>query len=205
MSSNLQNLFDDYARSKPSKGKLDAAVKLLIHTSKALNIPSAEEVEEDRFIEIPLAIDAFHLKSKNAAILDKSILAEMIGSYGPRDGWGAVLDQLLDDEDVNLRQYALQTLEVSGKRNPENILPYIEKAIHSKDTLMHNIAAILVARLYCSGHQDYIKALIQQWKSQGKQLFIQEIFNNIHPLEYALITKSECQIFKAWLKEEFKL
>lgn len=205
MSNNLQSLFDEYTRIKPSKGKLDAAVKLLIHICKALKIASAEDVTEERFTEIPLAIVAFHLKSNDASIQDKSILAEMIGSYGPRDGWDVVLDQLLEDEDANLRQYALQTLEVSGLRDPESILPYIERAIHSKDTLMHYIAAILVSRLYCGGHQDYIKKLVQQWILQGKIQFIKEIYNNIHPLEHTMITKSECQIFKNWLKKEFNL
>jgi len=205
MASNLQLLFDYYTKKKPSKGKLDAAVKLLIHTCKALRISSAEEVGPDQFEEIPRAIEIFHAQSKDAAIQDKSILAEMIGSYGPRDGWDIVLDKLLNDNDKNLRQFALQTLELSGSQDPQIVIPYIEKAMISKDAIMVHIAAILVSRLYCSGHQDRITSLICEWEEQGKRESIQQVYTNIPSMERDPHTKSDCQMFKSWLKHEFLL
>ncbi len=205
MASNLQILFDEYAKRKPSKGKLDAAIKFLIHTCKALRISSAEEVGPDEFSGILKSIELFHARSRDAAIQDKSILAEMIGSYGPKDGWDIVLDQLLNDHDKNLRQFALQTLELSGEHNPQIIIPYIEQAMTAKDAIMVHIAAILVTRLYCSGHKDYITSLISEWEEKGKREFILQVYANIPDVEHDRYARSDCQMLKSWLKQEFLL
>lgn len=203
--SNLQILFDNYSQQKPSKGKRDAAVKLLIHICKSLRTSSAEEIGPDQFVEIPKAIEIYHARSRDAAIQDKSILAEMIGSYGPRDGWESVLELLLNDPDKNLRQFSLQTLELSGEQDPQLIVPYIEKAMTAKDAIMVHIAAILVSRLYCSGHQDYITSLICEWEEKGKREFIQQVYANIPVPENEQYSKSDCHMFKSWLKHEFML
>lgn len=200
----LQTLFDYYKETGPSKGKLKDAAHVLIHICKAVRVNKPEDIGPDMFENIPHALDLFYGANNEKAAQDKGLFAEMIGRFGPRDGWERPFEKLLNDADSNVRQFTLNTLEYCGKKDPELIRPYIEQTFHSKDILLRTVAAILVGKLYCAGHGAYFKAHIDRWKSGEGRLFIQEIYSNLRFSEKNGIQESACADFKNWLKKEFR-
>ena len=154
---NLQDLYDFYRQTNPSPGKIKAATVFLIHCCKALNLSNPDDITEDLYQEIPKAIDTLYKHSESQAIQDKSIFAEMIGRFGPKQGWEKVLDILLNDGDENLCQFTLQSLEYYGCENPEEIYPYVERYINSNDPLMVHIASRIFVGMLCTAHSDFIQ------------------------------------------------
>jgi len=201
---NLQDLFDFYKETEPTKGKLSSAVNVLIHISQALKVAGPEQVGPDKYAEIIPALDEYFPNSIDKAIQDKSILGEMIGRYGPRDGWENPLRALLNSADSNLRQYVFQALDFIGERSPKFILPYIEKYRSSDDLLMRNVAAILVGKLFCAGRSDFLKPVFRSWQQQGGKLFINEIASQIKSVN-GYFSKDDYEHFKKWLQEELQI
>ena len=205
---NLQKLFNYYRDTNPSSGKLNSAASLLIHVCTALNVKNPEDIHDYLLEDIPAALDEHFKGNRDKAIQDKSILAEMIGRFGPKEGWQVTLDILLRDTDSNLRQFALQSLEYCGNSEPELILPYIEKYSKSKDPLLRNISALLVSRIFCTSGRDFLKPVIAKWKLDKNTLFIREIITNIDELNHSTNSDSaeaSCRQFKTWLQKEFNI
>jgi len=202
---NLQKLFDFYRDTKPTKGKLNDAANFLIHTCKALRVTMPEDIDPELLEDIPTAIEEYFGPSRDKAIQDKSTFAEMIGRYGPKNGWEKPFQKLLNDSDSNLRQFALHALEYCGKKTPELIIPYIETVSKSKDLLMRNVAVILVGKLFCAGHNELLKTVIQGWQKQGNRIFIQEIYLYIRTNSRPDMPEDARIQFKNWLQLEFNL
>lgn len=55
---NLQEIFNFYINTNPTKWKLRNASNLLIHACQALNVNSAEEIDEELLEELPEALDS---------------------------------------------------------------------------------------------------------------------------------------------------
>ncbi len=199
----LQTLFDYYKDTTPSKGKLKEAANVLIHICKAVRVSKPEDIGPDKFENIPHALDLFYGIHKEKAAQDKGIFAEMIGRFGPRAGWEKPFEKLLLDADDNLRQFSLNALEFCGSREPSLIIPYIERTFQSKDILMRTVAAILIGKIYCSGHSAFIKSVILQWKEGDGRLFIQEIYSNLRFSQQNGIQNEACRSLKNWLQQEF--
>ena len=176
---NLQELYDYYITTKPSQGKLKSASSMLIRVCKVLNLNSPEDITSKYFEKIPSAIDAYHKTSKNLAIQDKSILAEMIGRYGPKDGWENTFNILLTDKDSNLDQFTLHSLEYSGHENYPLTVTYIEKFMHHHDRLMRHVSAHLACNLLCSDRAEDIKIKILDWIDQGNDEFTKSIYESL--------------------------
>lgn len=172
---NLQDLYDYYIQTVPSQGKLKSASSMLIHVCKTLDLNSPEDITEDYYREIPSAIDQYHEASENLAIQEKSILAEMIGRYGPKDGWEKTFNVLLSDRDSNLCQFTLHSLEFSGHENFPVTVSYIEKFMHHHDRLMRHVSAHLVCNLINSDRVEDIKAKISEWINKGEDEFTRNI------------------------------
>ena len=173
---NLQELYDYYLDTRPSRGKLKSASSMLIRVCKVLKLNSPEDITSDYYKEIPAAIDKYHESSENLAIQNKSILAEMIGRYGPKDGWEKTFNVLLSDKDENLCQFTLHSLEYSGSKNYPLTLSYIEKYMHHHDRLMRHVSAHLVCNLLCSDRAEAIKTKILEWVDSGQDEFNKNIF-----------------------------
>jgi hypothetical protein len=184
---NLQNLYDYYLKTKPSTGKIRTATTLLIRICKALNTDALEDITPEMYKQIPLAIDEFYGTSSYKALQDKSMLAEMIGRYGPRNGWEEVLDILLQDADSNLRQFTLQSLSYYSFRDPHTILPYIEKYKNSEDTDLKNVSINLLCKLLTSEHSKEIFDHIQSWPLKEDQVFLNEVKDCLTKFDYSEI------------------
>ncbi len=199
----LQTLFDYYKDTAPSKGKLRDAANVLIRICKAVRVSKPEDIGPDKFENIPHALDLFYGPQKEKAAQDKGIFAEMIGRFGPRKGWEKPFEKLLNDPDSNLRQFSLNALEFCGKRDPQLVLPYIEQTFHSKDILMRTVAAILVGKIYCAGHTEFLEPVILRWKEGDGRMFIQEVYSSLRYSLHTGIPNEDCDKFKNWLKLEF--
>lgn len=199
---NLQDLYDYYRQTNPSQGKIKAATSFLIHCCKALNESNPDDVTEDLYEEIPGSIEMHFKHAESQSIQDKSILAEMIGRYGPRDGWDKVLEILLKDSDENLRQFTLQSLEYSGCENPKVIYPYVERYLFSDNSLMLHIAARIFISMLCTAHSEFIQKKVKEIVEQGRVDVIQALKTNLgaaikqrHDAE----NKSLCRTYYDWL------
>jgi hypothetical protein len=205
---NLQDLYDYYISTKPSHGKLKSASSMLIRVCKVLNFTSPEELTSEYFSEIPAAIDKFYKSSENLAIQDKSVLAEMIGRYGPKDGWEKTFNILLTDKDSNLSQFTLHSLEYSGHENYPITISYIEKYMHHHDRLMRHVSAHLVCNLLCSERADDIKQKILKWINNGDDEFNKSIYD---ALDGVLKNKTnikntmQSQAAFKWLKNQLNI
>lgn len=201
---NLQDLFDYYRQTNPSQGKLKSATAFLIHCCKALNLSNPEEITDEIYDEIPGAIDNLYKYSESQAIQDKSILAEMIGRYGPRQGWEKTLEILLNDPDENLCQFTLQSLEYYGCENPEHIYPYIERYINFSNPLMVHIASRIFVSMLCTAHSDFIQQKIKEIVEKGDLKIIDALKKNLqaavqqrlHPDKNRL-----CKTYYGWLED----
>jgi hypothetical protein len=172
---NLQHLYDDYIETRPSSGKIKTATSMLIHVCKALEISSQEEVTSEYFESIPHALDTYFSAHPLKATLDKTMLAEMIGRVGPKKSVKKLLEKLLTDEDENVRQFSLNCLEYYGIKNPNSILPYIEKYRRSPDEEMLITAATLVGNIQCSDQHEMILEKIKRWYKNGDIIFVREV------------------------------
>lgn len=202
---NFQDLYDYYLETRPSKGKVKSASSMLIRVCKILKLNSPEDITSDYYKEIPAAIDRYYESSNNLAIQDKSILAEMIGRYGPKNGWEKTFNVLLEDKDDNLCQFALHSLEYSSNKNYPVTLSYIEKYMHHHDRLMRLVSAHLVCNLLCSDKAEDIKIKILEWIETGQDEFTNSIFDC---LEGVLKNKTNiknitlCQDAYNWISEQ---
>lgn len=203
---NLQELYDVFLRTKPSDGKIKAATTMMIHVSKALNMSSNEEITTEYFVEIPRSLDEFFYNTPPKATQDKAILSEMIGRVGPVPELRGLLENLLADEDENVRQYTLHSLEYSGLTDPRSIFPYIEKYIHSIDPIMTTMAAHLTGKISCSEKYQQVLDRILIWYGKGEYAFVQEVVKRMiqlreHGLCREFVLTSD-EIIN-WCKEKF--
>ncbi len=180
---NLQELYDYYIATNPSSGKISAATTLLIHICKALNFDMTEQITPEYFSDIPAALDDFYRLSPNKAIQDKSILSEMIGRYGPRDGWEDVVEILLKEKDLNLRQFALHSLEYYGHENPQMVIPYLNRFISTSNEIMREIAAHVYASFLCDENLKSADIVMDTVKKINNQLFLKDIYMAILDLK----------------------
>lgn len=177
--SNLQELHDFYLSTKPKTGKVQAASSFLVRLCKHLNVDSPEEITPGMYTNLPEIIGSYYSEDFHKAIQDKSLLAEMIGRYGPREGWEKVLAFLLNEDDENLRQFSFQSLEFSAKENPKAVMPYIEKYKNSNDELMRTVAARIMSQIFSTKYLKYLESSIEKWSKKGEHAFIEEIRLNI--------------------------
>jgi hypothetical protein len=177
--SNLQKLHDFYLSTKPSLVKIQSASKLLIRLCKYFNVDSSEEIIPELYSKIPSAIDTYYSKDFHKAVQDKSILAEMIGTFGPLEGWEIVLEIFLNDEDPNLRQFSFQSLEYVAKRKPKLIIPYIEKYKDSEDLVMQTVAARIISKIYSPENKEFFISKIMEWSEEGSFEFLKILDKNI--------------------------
>ncbi len=204
----LQELYDYYLQCGPSRGKIKNATTLLIHICRAMNKNAPEEISSDLFGEIPKAIDELYWNTPSKSIQDKSMLAEMIGKYGPQHGWEKPLEILLSDPDENLRQFTLHSLEFCSRDKPELILPYIEKYKRSEDIMMRRIAAHLMISLMCSEKSESIKETLMQWAANGEREFIAEIAMGLRDMLARKPQRdnvSECKEIYQWIGKKFNI
>jgi len=169
---NLQALYDHFIKTKPSAGKIRAATTLMIRICKALDMDAPEEVTHEIYVEIPQAIDEYYGAQSSKALQDKSMLAEVIGRFGPRQNWENVIDKLLEDEDQNLRLFTLQSLSYYGREKPESVLSYVERYMQSNDLEMKNGAAKLLYDLLKSKQADKILPKIKSWSKTENADFL---------------------------------
>jgi hypothetical protein len=204
---NLQELFDIYIRTKPSAEKIRAATSMMIHIGKALNVANQEEIDAEYFEDISTVLDEFFQNSPQKAILDKAILAEMIGRVGPKGGARTILDKLLEDKDANVRQYTLQTLEYYGKKYPKSVFEYIEKYRSSPDNDMSTAAAALTAKLFNTNKYENVLVQLKKWCSNEHFDFLDLVIDRIRNL-YTHTDENEIQLsqaeFEQWLKKNCK-
>ncbi len=200
---NLQDLYEFYLQTKPSKGKVQAATRFLIHICRYLQVSSPEEVTPDRFGEIPEAIESHHELAYHSAIQEKSILAEMIGRYGPRDGWEKVLDILLTDKDDNLRQFTLQALAYSVCDQLESIISYLERFKDGEHPLMRQVTASLIAKVLVQKGCEQLKSRIVLWAQQGDPAMIQQIYDHVQTISLSTADYSQAAKVTRWFLSTF--
>jgi hypothetical protein len=176
--SNLQALHDFYLSTKPNSGKVQHASKLLIRLCRQMNLDSPEDITPELYHSLPEIIDIYYRKDIHKAIQDKSMLAEMIGRYGPKEGWEVVINNLLTNSDSNLRQFSFQALEYSAKENPNLILPYIEKFKNDPDSLMIAVAARIMSKMCTYKNQKMIDSLLIKWSKEGHFEFLELLRKN---------------------------
>ncbi|MBN2423651.1 MAG: hypothetical protein JXR46_06980 [Calditrichaceae bacterium] len=201
----LQDLYDAYIQTMPSSGKIKSATTLLIHICKAMNVSSAEEILTQDFAEIPHALNSFYKASSDKGVQDKSMLAEMIGRYGPKDGWEKPYDILLSDSDENLRQFTLYSIESIAETNPDLLIKYIERYMQADDPLFINIAAHLAGKIMCGKHRQKMQEVVEKWLKEGKLSFLEEIINTLKMTiqrKEKLNQHEACQSAYEWLKNQ---
>ena len=177
--SNLQALHDYYLTTKPNTGKVQYASKFLIRLCRHLNLDTPEDITPQYYGELPAVIDEYYQNDIHKAIQDKSMLAEMIGRYGPTDGWEKALAALLKDKDENLRQFSFQSLEYFALRDPKLVLQYIDKYKDSDDFLMLAVAARVMSKMYTPENKSILENAIDSWKKSGSVEFLKELKRNI--------------------------
>ena len=175
----LQDLHDHYLSTRPNTLKVQAASKLLIRLCIHLKLDTSADITSEYYKTLPQVIDEYYHNDFHKAIQDKSMLAEMIGRYGPSDGWESTLETLLNDKDSNLRQFSFQSLEFCGQRNPMLILPYIERYKDSNNELMKSVAARIFSKIYSVQHKDLFIKLLENWNNKGSLEFLSLLHKNI--------------------------
>jgi len=176
---NLQDLYDTYIETRPSSAKIRNATSMMIHVCRALDISAQEEVTTEYFDSIPRALNDFYMAHPTKSTMDKSILAEMIGRIGPKRKLRPLLEKLLTDNDENVRLFTLNSLEYCGKKDPGQILPYIERYRKSADLEMRATAASLVGNLHCSEKNEEILSWIKKWHDEEDYAFVHEILERM--------------------------
>lgn len=176
---NLQDLHDHYLSTRPKTLKVQTASKLLIRLCIHLKLDTPEEITPEIYKDLPGNINDATPGNHHKAIQDKSMLAEMIGRYGPVDGWQYPYENLLKDQDVNLRQFSLQALEYCGLEKPELVIPYIEKYMNSSDETMRVVSARVLCRIYSVQNNDLFIKLAEKWNHKDNYEFLCLIHKNI--------------------------
>ena len=205
---NLQELYDFYLQTKPSRGKVKSATTLLIHICKALGVNSAEEISSGFYEDVPTAIEKYYENEPHKAIQDKSILAEMIGRFGPKNGFEKAFDILLSDRDENLRQFTLYSLEDRSCDAQELVTNYVERFRKSPDPLMRYVAAHLTSRMLCCEKNQFIKTQMASWSEDGDLSFIKEVSTcmvSFLERQARLSETSNCESAFNWLRSEFNI
>ncbi len=204
---NLQELYDFYLETNPSTGKIRNATNFLIHACQAMEVSCPEDITDEMLMELPAAIDHYFRENRQKAVHDKGVLAEMIGRYGPKDGWKEVYEILLTDSDENLRQFTLQAIEFSARKDPNIALPYIEKFRNGENGLMRRVAALLTLRMICSKQKEFIAEQIIRWSKEDAEfldlvieLLEHQAHNSLNNLDYKLL----CQDAYEWLTAHLK-
>ena len=204
---NLQELYDFYLETNPSTGKIRNATNFLIHACQAMDVSCPEDITDEMLMELPAAIDNYFRENRQKAVHDKGVLAEMIGRYGPKDGWEDVYEILLKDSDENLRQFTLQAIEFSARKNPNIALPYIEKFRNGENGLMRRVAAILTLRMICSEQKEFITEHMIRWSKEDPEFSVlvielleHQAHNSLNNLDYKLL----CQDAYEWLTAHLK-
>lgn len=205
----LQDLHDYYIRTKPSTGKIRSASLLIINLCQALGVDSAEEITSEQFAGIPATIERFYGTAYHKAIQDKSILAEMIGCYGPQNGWQETLEKLLSDPDENLRQFTLRALGYLREVNVQLLIPYIERYLDDQNAVMREVAFHLIVRLLCTDQSEAMKERILTWVRSGKKQILEQLLKNLeNESELSLLddaaVNNVCRELIAWVKEQIK-
>lgn len=185
---NLQELFDAYLRTEPTAEKIKSATSMLIHIGKALNVPTQEEIDREYYADITRSLDDYFSKTPAKARLDKAILAEMISRVGLKPSLKPILAELLSDQDENVRQFTLQSLEYHGCKNPRAILPVIDKYRKSDDDVMVSSTAYLTAKLVCSDFSQLMLDRLARWYKQGSQVFVTDVLKRT----IYLLNKGNC-------------
>lgn len=176
---NLQELHDHYLKTKPHIQKVQRSSQFIVRLCRHLNLSSPEEIDPELYSELPKAVDAYYKNDFHKAIQDKSMLAEMIGRYGPINGWENVLDALFRDEDSNLRQFSLQSLEFCGRENLNLIISYLEKYKDSGDELMKAVSARVISKVYSPQNEDLLLEQIQKWINNKDWNFLDDLNKRI--------------------------
>ena len=206
---NLQELYDFYLETNPSTGKIRNATNFLIHACQAMDVSYPEDITDEMLTELPDAIDHYFKENHQKAVHDKGVLAEMIGRYGPKDGWEEVYEILLKDSDENLRQFTLQAIEFSARKDPNIALPYIEKFKNGENKLMRRVAAILTLRMICSEQKEFITEHIIRWSKEDPEfsdlvieLLEHQAHNSLNNLDYKLLCQDAYEWLTAHLKQQ---
>ena len=179
---NIQEIFDAYLQTMPTAEKIKSATSMMIHLGKALNVTTQEEITNEYYDEICPALDELFVKNPQKAILDKAILAEMIGRVGPGPKINRILKNLLVDKNENVRQYALKSLEFSSLIKPKSVMPFIEKHIHSDEEDLVTTAEYLAAKILCSKKNQIIIKRINSWYKKDERDIISTIMSRVHYL-----------------------
>jgi len=175
MAATLQDLFDHYLISKPSRGKIRSASNTLIHICRSMNAESPEDIDVSRCWQIPEAIEKFNGREVNKATQEKSTLAEMIGAYGPRNGWEVLFEIFITDPDENFRQYALQTLDACLEHHSGLVQFYIKRFIFGQEELMQAVSIRLFINYFCRNMDpDFFAGLAEELMQTDPE--IQAIF-----------------------------
>ena len=177
--SSLEELHDHYLKTKPNIQKVQRASQLLIRLCKHLNVSSPKDINPDLYSELKSAVEEYYVKDFHKAIQDKSMIAEMIGRFGPIEGWEKVLENLLNDEDSNLRQFTLQSLEYCGRENLNLIIKYLEKYKDHGDDLMKAVSARVLSRVYSQQNEELLLQLTQQWINNKDWEFLEDFKKRI--------------------------
>jgi hypothetical protein len=103
----------------------------------------------------------------------------MIGRVGPENDLKKILEKLLNDEDEEVRQFALQSLEFYGSKYPHVLLPYVERYREAVETNLGTTAAHLISKLLCSYHHEILLERMAQWCKSGYESFVVEILKRL--------------------------
>ncbi len=198
---NLQELFDAYLLTKPSAEKIRAATVMMIHVGKALNVATQEEITNEYYDEITESLDDFFSKTPQKAILDKAILAEMIGRIGLNGKLKRIFKSLLADKDENVRQFTLASLEYTGQKRPGTMLSYVELYRNSADDSMKMIAVDLVAKLLCQGKHKSVFTKFKKWCRENNGEFAVAIIQRVKELDRQNMCNAGFDHFKEWSEE----
>ncbi len=202
--SNLQHLHDFYLTTKPNARKVQTASQLLIRLCKQLNLDSPADIDDTYYPELCAIIDSYYENDYHKAIQDKSILAEMIGRYGAKDGYEIIMESLLEDTDQNLRQFCMQTLEYSARRDFGLVTSYLEHYKNSDDKVMQAVAARLVSKVFRENNAQVIREKIEQWLAEGDIAFLLEIkksFSNYIRRQEDFANSALYRQFYDWLNQ----
>ncbi len=175
--SDLQRLHDYYLKTKPSVGKVQSASKLLIRLCKHLNLETPEDITPELYHQLPSFIDEYYRSDHHKAIQDKSTLAEMIGRYGPRDGWERAFEALLNDEDSNLRQFTLSSMHYAARHDLESVMDYLEHYAAGDDKLMTHVVARVINQAVTGDNKTILLEKIRGWAEENSSSIIQEILD----------------------------
>ena len=140
-----------------------------------MNLDTPEDITPGMYKDLPGVINKYFIDDEHKAIQDKSTLAEMIGRYGPKDGWEWALDELLKEKDSNLKQFSIQSLEYCARKDLELVIPYIERCMNDTDEVMQSVAAKLISKVVVKDNLRFILMKMEEWNLSGKKDFIKMI------------------------------